>query len=316
MKKIIKTINDSNNILIIGHKRPDGDSIGSCIAMYYTLKERGKNASILNGDAVPESFEFINKGNIIKNDCNEFIPDLIIYLDSATEERVGDNVSRIIDNFGNTICINIDHHPNNPKYCELNYIDSKASSTCEMLYGIFNTMNVKINSDIAEALLMGMVTDTGFFKFDNVSSETMKIASILMEKGADLNKIAHEIEMNRPVEEIHLTTRVYERMTFIGNKVYSYIKNSDFVDIGAKSEYTDGIVNQLLYQRNIDVAVLIIEDGDNIRMSFRGKGGKYDLNALAGTFGGGGHINASGAFIKKGVLIDTIEIIEKLLDDL
>ncbi len=316
MKKTIKTINDSNNVLVIGHKRPDGDSIGSCIAMYYTLKEKGKNVSILNDDPVPESFEFINTGNIVKNDCNGFIPDLIIYLDSATEERVGDNVSKIVDGFGNVYCINIDHHPNNPKYCDLNYIDSKASSTCEMLYGIFNAMNVKIDSDIAEALLTGIVTDTGFFKFDNVSPETMKIASILMEKGADLNKIAHEIAMNRPVEEIHLTTRVYERMTFIENKVYSYIKNSDFIDIGAKSEYTDGIVNQLLYQRKIDVAVLIIEDGDNVRMSFRGKGSKYDLNALAGTFGGGGHINASGAFIKNGILIDTIEIIEKLLVDL
>ncbi len=313
MKKIIQKIKNSKNILIVAHRRPDGDSIGSQLSLYLILKQLNKNVKILNTDPVPEMFRFLKSYINIKRTLNKsFEPDIIIFLDSASKTRVGEKILNKMKSFNNNTIINIDHHISNKKYGHLNYVRSDASSTAEIIFKLAKQMKIKIDKSIAEALLTGIITDTGFFKFDTVNYKTLNIASELVKYGADIHFIAMEVYMNRPIPKVRLISFVFSRMKIINDKVYSYITNNDFKKTGALSEYTDGIVNELLYLKGINAAVLIIEDGKNVRISFRSKG-KYNMNELASHFGGGGHINASGAYVDNISLKGVIRRIEKEL---
>lgn len=317
MNEIATIINDNRNILILSHKRPDGDSICSQAALFMVLNQNGFNPYIINQDAVPEMFHFIGIDRYINSHMNGFKADLAIFLDSANRERVGDDVISQLDNLSQTVqCINIDHHTSNDHFCNCNLVRENASSTCEIIYSLIKQMGFNIDKEIATALLTGMITDTGFFKFGNVGPPTLMLAAELLDKGADMKRIAREIYMNRPIEKMHLISTVIERMEVVDDKAYSFITENDFSRTGARSEYTDGIVNQILYIKGIEASVLIIEDDGNVRVSFRSKGSKYDMNKIASKFGGGGHVNAAGAYIKNISIKDAVKKIKSTLVDL
>lgn len=317
MNDIASLISRKNSILIVSHKRPDGDSICSQAALYLALKKSGISTYILNQDKVPEIFQFLQTESYFMTELASFNPELIIYLDSANSNRIGEKAAGCLERLPQGIeCINIDHHASNEYFCSFNYVDKNASSTCQIIYMLIKAMDVEIDEHMATLLLTGIITDTGFFKFGNVGPETLNLASELLEKGADMKLIAREVYMNRPSEKMHLISAVIERMTVIEDIAFSYITENDFEQTGAKSEYTDGIVNQILYIRGIEAAVLIIEDNGNVRISFRSKGSKYDMNSIASRFGGGGHINAAGAYINNISIEDAVKSIKRVLASL
>ncbi len=317
MKKIIDIIDNANSVLIVSHKRPDGDSIASQIALYHALKSVGKSVYILNEHDMPEKFAFLQSDGIINHILNGNEYDTIVFLDCANMNRIGNNSLELIKPIlKHCNCINIDHHTSNDHFCRYNMVNTETSSTCEMIYSLFEGLNININTAIATSLLTGIITDTGFFKFSNTSAETFEIVTKLIKKGANINSIAYEIYMNRPIEEIRLIRTVFERIEIIDDKIVSYIDNNDFLKTGAKSEYTDGIVNQILYIKGIKAAVLIIQDGNNVRISFRSKDEVYDMNKLASVFDGGGHKNAAGAYISNITIKEAVSKIKELLNKL
>lgn len=317
MNEIASLISRKTNILILSHKRPDGDSICSQAALYLALKKAGMSPYILNQDNVPEMFQFLQADAYFMTEIASFIPELIIYLDSANRSRIGEKAASCLEQLPSGIeCINIDHHASNDYFCTYNYVHENASSTCEIIFNLLKAMHIEIDQQMATLLLTGIITDTGFFKFGNVGPETLVLASQLLERGADMKLIAREVYMNRPIEKMHLISAVIERMTVIGDTAFSYINANDFKKTGSKNEYTDGIVNQMLYIRGIEAAVLVIEDNGSVRISFRSKGSKYDMNSIASRFGGGGHINAAGAYMRNISIEDAVKRIKQALESL
>ena len=210
--------------------------------------------------------------------------------------------------------MNIDHHVSNKRFADYNYVDVNASSTSELIVKLLEAMNCRITSESATALLCGVITDTGYFKFSNVNAGTLALASALMDTGADLYSISRNVYMERPIEKMHLLSRVLARADITENIAISYIREDDFKELKAKSEYTDGLVNELLYIKNVAGSVLCIEDSGGVRISFRSKD-SIDMNQFAHNFGGGGHVNAAGAFVSESVE-DVIIRIKELIKEL
>ncbi len=317
MKKIVDTIKRSKRILIVSHKRPDGDSIGSQIGLLLGLKRLKKNVYCVNEDPVPEIFQFLNGQQFIStppSTTKKF--DLLITLDISNIERVGEKtekfINEIIKKNENIILINIDHHDSNENFGTYNYIEKYTSSTAEIVLKLFKKLNLKLNRDISNALYTGIITDTGNFKFKNTNSDTFKFAAQLFENGAEIQKISKEVFMSRPISKVKLISRVIDRMKFIEDKVYSYIKFKDFEELKAKLEYTDGIVNELLYLKNVNFATLLIEEEKLVRISFRSKVEKYNANIFARRFEGGGHYYAAGGRSNLS-LEETVKKVEKEL---
>lgn len=295
MKKAAKKILEADHLLVVSHRRPDGDSIGSQLGLTSALRKLNKKVICMNEDPVPEMFSFLKNKRDIKQvrDFGKKI-DLIICLDISNLERLGEKLMNLVVNSGKPV-INIDHHASNEMFADINVVDTSASSTSELVYRLLKLMKHEISATEAESLLAGIVTDTGSFKFSNTSPLTLKVTADLMSKGADLSRISSEVYMSKPLAKVKLTSLVMERMETLDDKAYSYILGSDFKKLGAKMEYTDGIVNEILYILGINFAVLITEERDGFcRLSFRSKDKKYDANRFARRFSGGGHVFAAG----------------------
>lgn len=311
MKKINELINNADRILIISHKRPDGDSIGSQAGLAAALHDAGKQVSVYNADPVPEMFRFLKASSYIENEFKEAEYDLVIFLDCADIDRPGKIMKEIGSLIDDTVTVNIDHHVSNTGFAAYNHVETEASSTSEIVYRLLKMLGYSISEDSATALLCGLITDTGFFKFNNVNHNTLSMASDIMSMGGDLFSISMHAYMERPIEKMHLLSRVFDRIKINNNIALSYIKETDFTELDAKSEYTDGLVNEILYIRNITGSILCIEDGPGVRISFRSKDG-IDMNELASHYGGGGHINAAGAYVKDGLM----HVLERLSEDI
>jgi phosphoesterase RecJ-like protein len=311
MKRAVRKILESEKILILSHRRPDGDSIGSQLGLATALKLLKKRVICINEDEVPEVFGFLKSKKLIKTKIK--IPsdiDLIICLDISGFDRLGERLSGAIAN-NKTYKINIDHHTSNERFCDLNIVEEEASSTSEMIYNLIKMLKVKPDNTIAEALLTGIITDTGGFRFSNTASKTLTITADLIESGADLSKLSVEIYMSRPFAKVRLSSRMIERMKVIGDKAFSYLKLNDFSELDAKMEYTEGLVNEMLNIKGINFSVLLTEERKDLaRISFRSKTAKYNADQFAEKFGGGGHKYAAGGRYN-GSIKDALKNLEK-----
>lgn len=315
MKKIIDKIKSEKRILIVSHKRPDGDSIGSQIGLILALKKIKKDVFCLNEDEVPENFLFLKGSEFIRKEIplqKKF--NLIITLDMSDLTRPGERIEKYLQELlqQNSFFINIDHHDSNKNFGHENFIDVYSSSTAEIVFKLLKKMRIKFDRNISNALYTGIVSDTGNFMFENTNAETFKIASKLINDGAERQKISNEVFMSRPFAKVKLISRVIDRISFIDDKVYSFIKLSDFDELNAKKEYTDGIVNELLKIKGVGFAVLLTEEEGTIRISFRSKIEKYNADRFARKFNGGGHYYAAGGK-SKDTLEKTIQNLEKEL---
>ncbi|MGE3063566.1 MAG: bifunctional oligoribonuclease/PAP phosphatase NrnA [bacterium] len=300
MKRAAKKILDSHSILVVSHKRPDGDSIGSQLGLISGLKKMEKKVLCLNEDPVPEMFSFLRNSRSIKNtSVIKFSPDLIICLDISNLERTGERIFSFLKD-SHSFKLNIDHHVSNEYFGDMNIVDTNASSTSELVYDLLVNLDVDISRDIAEPLLAGIVTDTGSFRFSNVTAKTLRCAAYLLEKKADISRISTEVYMSKPLSKVRLSSKVLERMEIIADKSFSYLLSDDFKSYNAKMEYTEGLVNEILNIQGINFAVLLTEESKNFcRLSFRSKDKKYDANKFAEKFDGGGHKFAAGGRLKE-----------------
>jgi phosphoesterase RecJ-like protein len=298
LNKIIGIINNCQSFLITSHVRSDGDAIGSEMAMYQMLKHMGKIAVVYNQDETPGNYRFLPGTEEIVHT----LPDLERYevavvLDCSDLERIGDEASRIV---AVKRIINIDHHISNGNFGGFSYVDHQASSTGELLYRLIKAMGVDFTKDMATSLFAAILTDTGGFRYRNTKKDTLVASGHLIEKGADPQWISENIYESNPPSKIRLLTRALETLTFDWSKKVGcmVVSRRTLEDTGALMEHTEGFVDIPRSIQGIEVSILFSEVSDQyFKLSLRSKG-KVNVERVARTFGGGGHINAAACQIE------------------
>lgn len=289
----IKTlIDNAHSIAIISHKGPDGDTVGSNLALQKTLTSLGKNAVSFAKDPIPLSLDFLPGASAFRTDLNPEQFDLFIAIDCGASYMMKYDE---VDFSGKTL-INIDHHPSNENFGQINLVDPGAAAVATMIYFFIEFLGEKITRDIAICLLTGLYTDTGSFRHSNTDALTLKIASNLIAKGADFKKITkHQFHSNR-VEQLRLWGRVLKRAR-LNDKgaTVSAVMEKDFEDLDVKPEDLTGVIDYLNSVPESKFCILLAEDQKgNIKGSFRTQDNEIDLSQIAGLFGGGGHKKAAG----------------------
>ncbi len=301
---IIKIMDESNNIVILSHAAPDGDSLGSSLALYNYLLERDKQVTVIVDDEVPHIYKFLKGADQIEKVGYNDDFDLAVVVDSSDPERLGKTDRYLADKK----IINIDHHISNSKFGTYNIIDSKSSATAEIVYEIFENQNIEMSRAIAECLYVGIVTDTGQFQYSNTTSKTHRITESLINKGVEPAQIFKLVYQNNTKGKTKLIANAINSLEFYcEDRISSMVlTKEDYLSVGATDEDTEGIINFGRDIISVELALLFKESTDNkVKVSFRSKN-KIDVNILAGEFGGGGHKSAAGATI-----IGEMEVVKK-----
>ena len=288
-----RSLEGVTSVLLLGHIHPDGDCVGTCLALYNYLAEQEPQLAVtLYLDNPAGKFSYLRYFDRIRTEAEpEMRFDLCITMDSSDRERLG-RFEPCFAAAGRTLCI--DHHRTNRGFAEKNYILPEASSCSEVLYGMLD--EGKISRATAECLYTGIIHDTGVFKFSSTSRRTMEIAGRLMERGLDCARIIDDSFYRKTYVQNQLLGRaLLESVLFMdGRCVFSAIRQKDLDFYGAGSNDLDGIIDQLRITEGVECAVFIYELApDEFKVSLRSN--EYlDVSRIAAYFGGGGHIHAAG----------------------
>lgn len=291
-QKTAALINDSSRIMIVSHRKPDADALGSNIALRIYLESLGKKVISFCVDKPSKTFDFLPG---ITGFVTEFDPlkvDLVIVVDCGAREMAGFDLDGLR-------VVNIDHHSSNDSFGEINLLDPLAASATVIVYRFLRFLHVDITEEMATCLLAGIYGDTGSFMHSNVSKEVCDIASDLASKGANISAIVKNIFKNRSVGTLKLWGKVLEKAYVTDNGVVmSVMRDGDYLSLGASPEQLSGVVDYLNMVPNAKYALLLNEDRKgNVKGSLRTKHSDVDLSAIAAQFGGGGHPKASGFMV-------------------
>ncbi|MGO1470328.1 MAG: DHH family phosphoesterase [Tissierella sp.] len=308
IKNIIDSIKKSKNVFLASHINPDGDNLGSMLGLAIAIKNIGKNVFVLKSDIIPNDFTFLPGIDLIKEyDDNLGNIDLFITLDCSDKERLGDN-KKLIEN-SNRVA-NIDHHLSNTNFGDINIVDPAASATAEIVYYIIKDMEIELTQDIALNLYTAINTDTGSFKYDNVTSKTHRIVADLLDTGFDKNLVNINLYESMSFTRMKLFIKSLTTLeTFNNSKIAVIMVTQDMLkETGATLEDAEGIVSFIKKLSTVEGACLLKEiEKNNIKISLRTK--KYlDASEICGKFDGGGHKRAAGCTIYK-----TIEESKKMI---
>lgn len=299
---------NSKDIYIASHINPDGDNLGSILALAHGLKKLNKNVHIIKTDIIPSDFNFLPGIELIKHYDLERL-ELLIVLDCSDIDRLGE-FKNLVNKANNTI--NIDHHVSNTGFGTYNIIDDKASATGELVYTLISSMEIEIDKDIATCLYTAISTDTGSFMYDSVTDKTHEIVAQLIRAGIDKSSITINLYQNRSMQRTKLFIDSFATLnTYDDNKIATVKVTQKMLDnAGAKMEDAEGIISFVRDIDSVEVAVLLKEFKDNeIKIGLRSK--KYvDVAAICAAFNGGGHIRAAGCTIH-----ENIDIAEGLITD-
>jgi phosphoesterase RecJ-like protein len=293
-----QAIRKFNKFLITSHINPEGDAIGSQVAMAYLLKKLGKESAMLDDSPVPNLLQFM-KGteHILKEMPHDFNYQAVIVLDSPDLARIG-RVNEYIKK--DSAIINIDHHISNTNFGKFNWVEPEFSSAGEMVYDLFKAFKVKISLDEAIVLYVSIMTDTGSFRYSNTSSKTHRIVAELIDIGVKPYEMHTKIYETSSVQDTNLLGEALQTMklTDDGKIAWLWVTKEMLKKTKASLEGTEGIINFARSIDSVEIAILFRETGteDKVKVSFRSKG-KVDVNKLAGLFGGGGHPTASGCTV-------------------
>ncbi|PYI85141.1 MAG: bifunctional oligoribonuclease/PAP phosphatase NrnA [Verrucomicrobia bacterium] len=295
--RILEGIRQSDTICVVGHIRPDGDCIGSQLALTLALKNEGKKVACWNDDDVPRKLAFLDPGQLIGKPRNGQHFDCVIAIDSASLERLG-KANRCIQD--RNLLINIDHHESNTRFADLNWVSAAQPSTGELIFRLMRAAKWPIAQPIADCLYTAISTDTGSFQYPTTRPNTYYIAGKLVERGADLAKICNEVYQSYPLSRVRLLQRVLNKLRLAQDNqiAYFWLKKADFVRTGAGQDDAEGLIDHIRAIEPVVVACVFEEvEPELTRVSLRSKSEKVNVNEIAQRFGGGGHPAAAGARI-------------------
>lgn len=311
--QLSKYLEGAGRVAVAGHTRPDGDCVGSCLALYAYLKE---NYSKLTVDVylenVPDAYCVLEDSRIVITDGRDAQPyDVFFALDASDKERLAGAV-KYFDKAKKTVCI--DHHISNPGYGDENVVYPKASSTCEVLAMLMDLDNISVK--VAEALYVGIICDTGCFKHSNTGEQTMNIAGKLMRLGVDFSRLTDEVFYQKTYTQNQLLGRcLLESFLMFSGKCIISVADRKVMDFyKAKSSDLEGVIDQMRVTKGVEVAVLLTEIGElSYKVSMRSNT-FVDVAKIAGHFGGGGHIRAAGCSMS-GTKYDVINNLTRLIEE-
>ena len=306
--EIAAILKNANTVAVACHVRPDGDALGSGLALCLALKNAGKSAYMLCEEEPPERLKiFPAMEGTYRAIPDGVTPDLFVAVDSAELSRIGIFASQFAAFNGDTI--NIDHHVSNPRYAKYNYVLPESTATCEIMAEIFDAAGFDITKDVADLLALGLLTDSGNFTHNDVSAKTLTVAAKLKECGADLSGIGYLMFTHQTKGRALLYARVINHMRFeLDDKlVFLTVSQKDLEETGTDKSQTEGFVDFPLSIEGVEVSISLMEVNKmQYKASLRSK--RIDVNAVASRFGGGGHKLASGCML----FGEYEEIIERL----
>lgn len=298
----VLTGEDAKDILLFPHINPDGDAVGSCVALCSMLRKTGRNCRIVMKD-IPRNLRFLDKGysvdawGLLKD--KDYRPDVCVCVDLSDMTRLGPG--RDIFLRGKTsVCI--DHHVTGEHICEYSYIDPGAAASGEIIYMLFEEAGVsdRIDMEIGEALFAAVTTDTGNFQYSNTTRRTHEIAAALYDAGIDANKVSVEIYENVRLQKLRLTEAMLSTLEiFAGGKAaLGYVTREMLEKFESDLSESEGFVQTLRSIEGVEIAVFLKEnDNGETKVSLRAKR-EGDVAAVAGKYGGGGHIKAAGCTLR------------------
>ncbi|MCA9875845.1 MAG: bifunctional oligoribonuclease/PAP phosphatase NrnA [Ardenticatenaceae bacterium] len=303
-----QAIEGAQHILAVTHVGPDGDALGSLTAVGQALSRLGKQITMACDSDMPSRFNYLAFIDRVVKRADHRVPyDLLIALDCGDELRMGDVYAHLPE--PKPFVVNIDHHITNTYFGRLNWV-ADCPSTAEMIYHLFNDLGWEIDKNIAMSLLTGVVTDTLGFRTPNVTPTTLRVASALMEAGADLPLITMQTLNLKPLSTLRLWQIGLNQMKIEDGLMWTTITSRDREMIGYRNDSSSGLVNLLADVNRVAIGVVLMEMEDGtIRVGFRSRP-PYDVAALAKKLGGGGHPQAAGCTMEGPLAKAEAQIIE------
>lgn len=280
-------------VAVVGHIRPDGDCIGSQVAMTRMLRAEGVDAVAVNGDTVPRILKaFLGDTPFHEKGDYDLTGHKVVTVDSADPKRIGKDLQERVPEYAG----NIDHHISNPNYAGTNFIDVTSAATGEILAGLFLDAGLPIDPLTAQALYIGIATDTGQFRFSSTTPRVFEIAQKLIACGANPAAAALELYENESMAKLQLLQRFLAsfELKFSGRVCIGTLRACDFTESGATKEDTEGLVDYARAIDGVEIGVLVEESDGKIKGSFRAKDPVHRVDQLASNFNGGGHACAAG----------------------
>jgi phosphoesterase RecJ-like protein len=304
---VADALRDHERFIVTTHENPDGDALGSLLASKLALEQLGKDVvTYLGGEApLPAEYGFMPLGDLGRRLPEDASSRVLFAVDCANESRIGPDPEVLVSA---PLVVNVDHHHDNTRFGSVNLVVPDASSTGEVLRDVFRDLDVRLTPEIAEALYIALVTDTGRFQYRNTTSKALRLAAELVDAGADVHRVFEGVYESVQFAKLKLLARALERAQIYegGRLVVSYLLRTDFHDVGAAEPYSEGIIDYLRAVEGADMAALIREPprdtGPTHRVSLRASTDEIDVSAIARASGaGGGHRQAAGFSSDEGV---------------
>lgn len=310
-------IRENDKFLLTTHEGPDGDALGSLMATQGMLESLGKDSVMFLAAKefpLPTEYRHMALENVFHEAPADLSDRVVIFLDCGNIERMPVDFLRE----GGRMVANIDHHHDNTGFGDIHYVDPEASSTAEIVFDLIERLDARLDPDIARALYVGIVTDTGKFMYDSTSARTHRVAAALLDAGVDVDDVNGRLFESMPLEKVALLGRALEslRTECGGELIITYITESDYRETGSGEEMTEGIIDQLRSVEGVRVAAVVkdqVTRGDAARrISLRAADGSTDVSKIARSFGGGGHVRAAGCSTD----LTMEEIVSRICDEL
>lgn len=294
LDNIIEEINNAESIVILTHENPDGDAIGSSLALYNGLKQIGKDADLIIPE-FPQTFEFLKNSKEVKKEGKTDKYDLAIALDCGDIKRL-DGFAKYFEDAN--VKISIDHHSANTMFADYNFVNPMAPACCQILVTVLEALGIEIDKEIGTCLLTGIITDTGGFKYSGVTSETFEFAAELLNKGVNVSNIYKKVLQTLSKPSFELRRRAMNRLEFLeeGKIAFTYITLKDEEETMAGSNSHDGIVEMGRDIEGVEISIFLREKEDGYKISLRSN--EYvNVSDICLMFSGGGHIRAAGGSV-------------------
>jgi phosphoesterase RecJ-like protein len=299
IQQITAALRSRRRFVISSHSRPDGDSIGSQLAMAFALRALGKDVTVINLDpAAPQFMAFPGVRDIRIAPAAEGDFDAAIIMECSDYARTG------VTGLDRYFTINIDHHPGNTEYGQINWFDPSAAACAEMVFDVVQALAVPLSIEIATHVYVAILTDTGSFHFSNLSPRTFDICRQLLEAGVDPVRIARQVYDSASLGRLKLCGAIMTGMDVdtSGRIAVLYVDHAMANAAGATYDDTEGVINQPLTVKDLQAVIFFKQtEGDEYRVSLRSKG-EVDIGAVAKTWAGGGHKNAAGCTVRGNIV--------------
>jgi bifunctional oligoribonuclease and PAP phosphatase NrnA len=297
--RVADAIRTGDRFLLTTHENPDGDALGSLLGMHRVLEALGKDTVMFLAAKefpLPVEYRFLPLEEVFHEPPADIADRVVIFLDCGNIDRMP---ADFLQNGQNKV-INVDHHHDNTRFGTINLVDVDASCTAEIVFDLAGLLDVQLTPEMANALYVGLVTDTGKFMYENTDARSHRMASGLIEAGVQVNEVYRRLYEHAPVEKLKLLARALEGVTLRdgGRLAVTYISSEDYAVTGASEALTEGIIDHLRTIDGTAVAAVVRDQADGGRaarkVSMRSTDGRVDVSAIARQHGGGGHRRAAG----------------------